>query len=69
MEKSPSARIANIGSHERRKRLIWGVVASGVGVSIAALLVMIRAPLFWRLPLFILFDVAALGIFQARDKT
>lgn len=69
MEPSPSARIANIGTRERRKRLIWGVVASGVGVSIAALLVMIRAPLFWRLPLFILFDVAALGIFQARDKT
>lgn len=69
MEKSPSARIANIGSHERRKRLIWGVVASGVGVSIAALLLMIRAPLVWRLPLFILFDVGALGIFQARDKT
>lgn len=69
MEKSPSARIANIGSHERRKRLTWGVVASGVGVSIAILLAMVHAPLIWRLPLFILFTVGALGIFQARDKT
>lgn len=69
METSPSARIANIGTRERRKRLIWGIVASGVGVVIAVLLVMIRAPLIWRLPLFLLFDVAALGVFQARDKT
>jgi hypothetical protein len=69
METPPSARIANIGTRERRKRLIWGIVASGVGVVIAALLVMIRAPLIWRLPLFLLFYVGALGIFQARDKT
>jgi hypothetical protein len=62
-------RIANIGTHERRKRLIWGVVASGVGVVIAILLVIVGAPLIWRLPLFLLFYVGALGIFQARDKT
>ena len=69
METSPSARIANIGTLERRKRLVWGIVATGVGVVIAALLVMIHAPLIWRLPLFLLFYVGALGIFQARDKT
>jgi hypothetical protein len=69
METSPSTRVANIGMRERRKRLIWGIVASGVGVVIAALLIMIRAPLVWRLPLLLLFYVGALGIFQARDKT
>jgi hypothetical protein len=66
---SPSGRIANIGAHERRKRLIFGIVASGVGVVIAVLLVVIHAPLVWRLPLFLPFYVGALGIFQARDKT
>lgn len=69
MEQSPPARIANIGTNERRKRLIWGVVASGVGVVIAVLLIMIGAPLIWRMPLFLIFYVGALGIFQARDKT
>jgi len=69
MATSPSARVANIGTREQQKRLVWGVVVSGVGVVIAALLVMIRAPLIWRLPLFLLFDVGALGVFQARDKT
>jgi hypothetical protein len=66
---SPSGSIANIGVHERRKRLIFGIVASGVGVVIAVLLVVIHAPLVWRLPLFLPFYVGALGIFQARDKT
>jgi hypothetical protein len=69
MEASPSARIANIGTGERRKRLVFGIVASAVGVVIAALLVVIHAPLVWRLPLFLPFYVGALGVFQARDKT
>jgi hypothetical protein len=69
MENSPSERIANIGTRERRKRLVWGIVASAVGAVIAILLVIVRAPLIWRLPLFLLFYVGALGIFQARDKT
>jgi hypothetical protein len=69
MEMPPSARIANIGARERRKRLVWGAVASGVGAVIAVLLVIVGAPLIWRLPLFLLFYVGALGIFQARDKT
>jgi uncharacterized protein (DUF58 family) len=66
---APQATIANIGTGERRKRLTWGIVAFGVGVAIAALLAVVRAPLVWRLPLFFLFLFAALGIFQARDKT
>jgi hypothetical protein len=69
MERPPSALIPNIGTGERRKRLVFGIVASGVGVVIAALLVFIHAPLVWKLPLFLPFYVGALGIFQARDKT
>jgi hypothetical protein len=66
---APSAPVANIGTGERRKRLTWGIVALAVGGAIAAMLAMIRAPFVWRLPLFFLFLFAALGIFQARDKT
>jgi hypothetical protein len=69
MEMSPSTRIANIGTGGRRQRFVFGIVALGVGGLIAALLFYIRAPLIWRLPLFLVFYVAALGIFQARDKT
>lgn len=66
---SPSGRISNIGAGERRKRLRFGIVGLGVGAVIAVLLVVIHAPLVWRLPLFLPFYVGALGIFQARDKT
>jgi hypothetical protein len=44
-------------------------VAFAAGVVIAAILIVIRAPLVWRLPLFPLFYTGALGIFQARDRT
>jgi len=66
---SQTARTANIGVAERRKRLVFGITALGVGVAIAVLLIYIRAPLVWRLPLFVLFFAAALGVFQSRDKT
>jgi hypothetical protein len=69
MTTSQSARIANIGVAERRKRLVFGISALGVGVAIAILLVYIHAPLVWRLPLFLLFFAGALGLFQSRDKT
>jgi hypothetical protein len=69
MGTSPSAPIANIGVGERRKRLMFGMVTFGAGVLIAAILIVIRAPLMWRLPLFLPFYAGALGIFQARDKT
>jgi len=44
-------------------------VAFGAGMVIAVLLVAARAPLVWRLPLFLVFYAGALGFFQARDKT
>jgi hypothetical protein len=69
MEMAPSKRIANIGAAGRQKRLMFGLVALGVGAVIAALLIGVGAPRIWRLPLIFVFYVAALGIFQARDKT
>jgi hypothetical protein len=69
MALSPAARVGNIGTRERRKRLVFGIVAFGVGVVIALLLVVARAPMIWRLPLFLVFYAGALGVFQARDKT
>ena len=69
MEMAPSNRVANIGAGGRRKRLMFGIVALGVGAVIAAMLVAVGAPRIWRLPLILVFYVAALGIFQARDKT
>src|SRR4029077_11510548 len=69
MALSPAARVGNIGTAERRKRLVFGNVAVGVGEAVAVLLVVARAPLVWRLPLILVFYAGALGVFQARDKT
>ena len=69
MDTSAAARIANIGAGERRKRLAFGLAAFGAGVLIAVLLILVGAPLVWRIPLIFLFYVGALGLFQSRDKT
>ena len=69
MNTSQSARVANIGAAERRKRRVFGFIALGAGAVIAVILIVVRAPLLWRLPLFLVFLAAGLGVFQARDKT
>ena len=69
MDTSAAARIANIGAEERRKRLVFGLAAFGAGVLIAVLLILVNAPLVWRIPLIFLFYVGAVGFFQSRDKT
>ena len=69
METSGVACIANIGLGERRKRLRSGLVALGGGVVAAVALVTAGIPAVWRLGLFIPFVIAALGYFQARDRT
>ena len=61
--------IANIGFGERRKRLRSGLVALGAGVVAAVALVSAGISPAWRLGLFIPFLIAAVGYFQARDKT
>jgi hypothetical protein len=69
MESSVAARVANIGSGERRKRLTFGIGAMAAGVVLAIGLIYVAAPVLWRLPLIFLFYAGALGIFQSRDKT
>jgi hypothetical protein len=64
-----SARVANIGPGERRKRLTAGVVGFTVGLVLAVALIMLRAPAPWRTLLFFPFLFGALGVFQSRDKT
>ena len=69
MDTAAAAHIANIGAGERRRRLVFGLAAFGAGVLIAVLLILIDAPVLWRIPLIFLFYVGALGFFQSRDKT
>ncbi|MDQ3258954.1 MAG: hypothetical protein M3R15_34680 [Acidobacteriota bacterium] len=60
---------ANIGTRERRKRRILGIVALTVGVSIAAALVIFNAPRALRLIIFFPIWLAGLGLLQAKEKT
>ena len=62
MENSAAERIANIGAAERRKRLAIGIGALCVAAVKATLLVLVGAPLVWRLPLFFLFYLGALAL-------
>jgi len=69
MSVTSSARVANIGTGERRKRLTAGIVGLTVGLLLAAPLITLRAPTMWRVLLFFPFLFGALGVFQSRDKT
>lgn len=69
MDQIGVACIANIGFGERRKRLRSGLGALGVGVVATVALVIAGIPALWRLGLFIPFLIAAVGYFQALDKT
>src|SRR5262245_44270720 len=61
--------IANISPNERRKRLVFGVIALVIGLAILAVLIATGAARWWRLALLPLFWVAAIGFFQWRDQT
>ena len=61
--------IANISLAERQKRLRFGIQQLIFTLVILAILVLLHANPFWRLPLLFLFWAAAIGYFQARDKT
>ncbi len=64
-----AACIANISPRERLKRLVGGVIPFVIAVAILAGLLGIHAARWWRVPLFLLLFVAAIGFFQWRDKT
>jgi hypothetical protein len=61
--------IANIGPHERRKRLVSGIVILAASVVISFLFVFYGVRPALRLPLFVPLYLGALGFFQARDRT
>jgi hypothetical protein len=61
--------IANISPEERQKRVRFGIMQLIVTLVVLALLIVLHVNPLWRLPLLFLFWVAAIGYFQARDKT
>ena len=61
--------VPNIGERGRRRRRIGGAVLLIVGVAAAIVLAMLRKPPSSAAVLFIPFTLAALGYFQARERT
>ncbi len=61
--------ISNISPLERQKRLRFGVNQFIGTLVILGLLIAFGADRLWRLPLLFMFWAAAVGYFQARDKT
>ena len=62
-------RVANIGRHERRRRLLGGVAGLVLGAALSVVVVSVSAPFWWRLGVVAPFLLAGLGYFQAREKT
>jgi len=60
---------ANIGPQERRKRLTFGVVLLGASLVAAAMLIHANVARGWRILLVLPLWAAALGFFQARERT
>jgi hypothetical protein len=61
--------IPNINDAERRKRLTFGIISFVVALVILGALMVAGVDRLWRLPLFLVFAMAANGYFQWRDKT
>jgi hypothetical protein len=59
----------NIGPSEQRKRRLMGVIALTAGVGTAFMLVVLGAPRWSRLIIFLPIWLAGLGLIQAREKT
>ncbi len=60
---------ANLGPQERRKRLTFGVVLLGASLAAAAMLIHAEVARGWRMLLVFPLWAAALGFFQARERT
>lgn len=61
--------VPNIGSRGRRHRFRFGLMAFGAALVAGGVLLWAGAPPVWRLVLFPLLWLVALGFFQARDRT
>jgi len=61
--------VANINAAGRRRRLIFGIVQFVIATAVLGVLVSVGVDRLWRLPVFLLFFAASVGIFQWRDKT
>ena len=59
----------NLGPKETRKRLVSGIVMLAAAVGIAVALILAGSSRWWRAVLFFPFWMAALGLFQAKEKT
>lgn len=68
-EESDEVCIANISPPERQKRLWFGIRQLVTTLVILVILIALGADRLWRLPLLFMFWAAAVGYFQARDKT
>ena len=62
-------RVANIDARGRKRRLIGGVVWLVIAVAATATLAALRARDGWYALLVVPFTLAALGWFQARERT
>jgi hypothetical protein len=63
-----SSEAINIGTRERRKRRLLGVVALTVGVGLAFVLVIFQAPRWSRAVVFFPIWIAGLGLIQSREQ-
>jgi len=61
--------IANISPKERQLRMRFGMIQLAISLVILAVLVALDVNPLWRLPLLFTFGTAAVGYFQAKDKT
>ena len=61
--------IANISPKERQLRMRFGIAQAVFGVIVLVILVALNVDPLWRLPLVFVFGAAAVGYFQAKDKT
>lgn len=62
-------RVANIDVRGQRRRLIGGAIWLGVATLASAALVFLHARTGWYAMLVVPFTLAALGYFQARERT
>jgi hypothetical protein len=69
MPNESPGRVANIDARGRRRRLVGGAVWLVVAAAATATLVALRAREGWYALLVIPFTLAALGWFQARERT